>query len=164
MPLELIHTRPKKTLKISFYDTSPAEMYGNATYDGVKYIIRLSRNSTSPTDHYAMVEIQQLTHSPEEAIGAELGDDHFDNVIPLPKGLRSLEGDTLTIAKDSTAHIYARFAAPWIWPDADGNYPDKPKYTLKVLQAKLTNEQGDQLFGLMKQPTWTEILEEQRGR
>ena len=49
--------------------------------------------------------------------------------------------------------------APWVWPDADGNYPEE-NYTMRAGAPPCTTQQGDALFATMGIGTWAEVLAE----
>ena len=95
-------------------------------------------------EEYTILEIQQETHSADQEQDVELyGDGYTYRTIPLHEPLQSLDGDVIPLGEAGDVRsLEARTVAPWVWPDADGNYPDA-NYSMQALQATLTTAQGD---------------------
>ena len=91
------------------------------------------------------------------------GDGYTYSCIPLPPELRSLDGDIVQVG-DGTAKLSAYMAKPWVYPDADGQYPEDKRYSMLVLGATLSTQQTDALFATLGVDSWQVVLEEQRNR
>ena len=158
---------PKPDVEFPFWWTSAglSEMDGAGIIKGERYLLKLGRKAIDRlNEEYTILEIQQETHRADQEQDVELyGDGYTYRTIPLPELLQSLDGDVIPLGDAGDVRLEARTVAPWVWPDADGNYPDA-NYSMQALQATMTTEQGDALFATMGIGTWAEVLEEQRNR
>ena len=162
---------PKPEVLFEFWWTSGglSELDGVGIIKGERYLLKLGRKSVMSYDSagesdYTTLEIQQPTHSADQVEPLELyGDGYTYDMIPLPEPLRSLEGDVIPLGEAGDVRLEVGNVAPWVWPDAEGNYPDN-SYTMRALTATMTTAQGDALFATMGIESWDAVLEEQRRR
>ena len=156
--------RPNIEMEFVFGSAHLTEMDGTAYYQGNAYHVIIGRKGVD-SEHYGMLEIQQVDHSADQVEEVELyGDGYTYSCIPLPPSLRSLDGDVVTIGQGVTAALAAGMVQPWVYPDADGNYPPNKPYSMLALVAQLTTEQTDTLFATLGVDSWEDVLEEQRNR
>ena len=164
MPLKVTATRrrPNRDMEFIFDSKSLAELTGVGHMDGVEYRVRLSRNFIERTgETYGILEIQQKDHQYSQVEEVELyGDGYTYACVPLPKTLKSLDGDVVALGSGA-AELQSRLVAPWVYPDSDGNYQQGPTYSLQALQSKLTVEQTDELFAVMGVASWEDVMEAQ---
>ena len=165
MPLTFKHRRPNIEMEFEFKSAALTEMDGTAFYKGREYHVTIGRKiGDTPADAYGGLEIQQKDHDESQVEEVELyGDGYTYPCIPLPADLKSLDGDVVRIG-DGTAALSSRMVKPWIYPDADGNYPDDKPYSMLALQATLTTEQTDAMFATLGVPSWGDVLAEQQTR
>ena len=164
MPLELKIKRPTIVMELVLADYSLTEINGTARYEDEEYLVKIGRKSVRDRA-YGTLEIQQEEHYPEQAEnGAMFHGVHYDNVIPLPAALKTLVGDMLDVGVGVNAELKTQMVAPWIFPDEDGQYPDKPLYSMIVLTARLSREETDKLFAEGKISIWSDVLAEQERR
>ena len=158
---------PKPDVLFEFWWTSGGAtgLDGVGIIKGERYLLNLGRKvGDTPADDYTTLEIQQPTHSADQVEPLELyGDGYTYDMIPLPEPLRSLEGDVIPLGEAGDVRLEVGNVAPWVWPDAEGNYPDN-SYTMRALTATMTTAQGDALFATMGIESWDAVLEEQRRR
>ena len=167
MPLTFKHRRPNIEMDFEFHkkDSALTGMDGTAHYNGKEYAVMVGRKiGDTPENSYGKLEIQQKEHDASQVEEVELyGDGYTYSCIPLPPELRSLDGDVVRI-RDGTAALSSRMVKPWIYQDAEGNWPDSAPYSMLALQATLTTEQTDALFATLGIPSWEDVLAEQLNR
>ena len=164
MPLELNIKRPTIVMDMVLDDYSLTEINGTVLYDQEGYLVKIGRKSVREKD-YGTLEIQQALHYPEQAHhGATFQGTHYDNVIPLPAHLTPLVGDVVDVGVGVHAALKTQLVQPWIFADENGDYPEKPLYSLIVLTARLSTEQTDKLFAEGKIASWRDVLAEQERR
>ena len=164
MPLTFKHRRPNIEMEFEFKSAGLTEINGTAFYQGREYHVILGRKGTGPEDQYGGLEIQQKDHDESQVEDLELyGDGYTYPAIPLPPELRSLDGDVVNVG-DGTTLLESRMVKPWVFPDAEGNYPDDKPYSMLALGARLTVEQTDALFATLGVASWDDVLAEQRNR
>ena len=166
MPLILRNIpEPKPDVQFDFWWTSGglSELDGVGIIKGERYLLKLARK-TVENEAYTTLEIQQESHSADQMQQLELfGDGYTFGCIPLPEPLRSLEGDVLPLGEAGDVLLTAGMVKPWVWPDAEGNYPDA-SYSMLALSATISTAQGDALFATMGIDSWESVLAEQRRR
>ena len=156
---------PKPDVQFDFWWTSGGlnELDGVGIIKGQRYLLKLGRKvGNAAVDDYTTLEIQQETHSADQVERLELYGNGYD-MIPLPEPLRSLDGDVIPLGEAGDVLLTVGNVAPWIWPDAEGNYPDA-HYTMRALTARMSTQQGDALFATMGIDSWDAVLAEQRRR
>ena len=164
MSLKIVKIRPDHTLDFTLNDSSLSELTGYGVCQGLEFRVRVSRNVGREED-YGVLEIQQRYHSQEEAIGAKIWGSFYENTVPLPKQFRSLVGDSFYPGGDTgKATLESPIVKPWVYPDAEGDYPEDVSYSLQVLTARLTVEQADFLFAMLDVDSWEQVLAEQETR
>ena len=156
---------PKPDVEFQFWwtDGGLTEMDGVGIMKGERYRFKLGRKAIDRLgEEYTTLEIQQDGHAADQVQDLELyGDGYTYPMIPLPEQLRSLEGDVIPLGEAGDVTLTVGNVQPWVWPDADGNYPEA-NYTMRALCARMTTEQGDALFATMGIDSWDAVLAEQQ--
>ena len=163
MPLVIKKTKPPLiTLEFdwNFKDAHLSEMDGPAFYKGHTYHAILGRKGVDG-NYYGYLEVQQLDHAEDQVEEVELYDDGYTYpLVPLPKELHTLIGDTIIVGP-TFAQLRVSVVKPWVFPDAEGIWPDDKSYSILALNAKLTTEQTDELFALGGVSSWAKVLRDQ---